>query len=393
MKKLLLSLAVVATMLASCSDDDPKTVPAIEGNTINGGDLTENHTLEGEIKLDGALFVKEGATLTIKEGATITASNIGVKAYILIERGAKIMAEGTADKPITFTSSGTGAGSWGGLIVNGYAPIAGGGESATEIATTIKFGGDKATDNSGVLKYLIIEKTGASINDDAEHNGLTLNGVGSTTQISNIMIKNGDDDGIEFFGGTVSVTNLLVVNAKDDMFDFTMGYVGKLENAYGVREAGYTARTSDPRGIEADGNKDGKFPDHTNQSDITIKDITIQNLATSDAEGNGRLDDAIKIRRGAKATITNALVTTNVTEQTNINVKDVIDLVDKRGAAVDATAISCTISENITWKVGTETDNEDKTGKVTFGGTVPTEAEGNTGADKTKFAWTGYTFK
>lgn len=98
---------------------------------------------------------------------------------------------------------------------------------------------------------------------------------------------------IEFFGGTVNVTNLLAVNPDDDMFDFTQGY---------------TSTEADPRGIEADGNLDGDYPSHLRQSDFRVENMTIVNNAANTTNNVDRMQDAIKIRRGAKATITNALV-------------------------------------------------------------------------------------
>src|SRR5699024_144988 len=159
----------------------------------------------------------------------------------------------------------------------------------------------------GVITDVELNEAEARANADVEHNGLTLNGVGAGTTIENLYIANGADDGIEFFGGTVNVKNLLVVNSDDDMFDFTQGYIGTLENAYGVWEEGFTSSESDPRGIEADGNLDGNFPDHSNQSDFTVRNITFD-LRLSPAEDSdtqnvtNKMQDVIKIRRGAKAT-------------------------------------------------------------------------------------------
>src|SRR5690606_38906600 len=130
----------------------------------------------------------------------------------------------------------------------------------TEINDHIQYGGSNINDNSGELDYVIIEYSGANISDDKEHNGLTLNGVGKGTKISNIYVKDGADDGIEFFGGSVNVTNLLVVNSEDDMFDCTQGYSCTLKNAYGVWETDFKTDEGDPRGIEADGNHDGEGP-------------------------------------------------------------------------------------------------------------------------------------
>ncbi|WP_445752856.1 hypothetical protein, partial [Polaribacter sp.] len=287
MKKTILSIVTIASLIftgCSLSDDDNNGNVGGEVTVQNlAGNLTSDLTLKSGVahNLIGALLVKEGATLTIEAGVTINALAGGTDVYILVEKGGKIIANGTAANPIKFTSSATSpkAGDWGGLIINGRAPLSrqNGSESnaATEVKNSILFGGSVANDNSGILNYVILEYTGARIDDEAEHNGLTLNGVGSGTVLSNIAIIDGDDDGIEFFGGTVNASNILVVNAKDDMFDFTQGYVGTCTNLYGVREAGYVAVTSDPRGIEADGNLDGNSPSDINQSVFTINGVTI----------------------------------------------------------------------------------------------------------------------
>ena len=179
---------------------------------------------------------------------------------------------------------------------------------------------------------------------DIEHNGLTLNGVGSGTKIENIYVLESADDAIEFFGGTVNVTNLLAVNPDDDMFDFTQGYSGTLKNCYGVWENGYTSTEADPRGIEADGNLDGLYPTHLRQSDFRVENMTIVNNAADKADNVDRMQDVIKIRRGAKAAIVNALV-----KGTGGSI-DLIDMSDSKGAGNADSSVSITNSLNLTGK-------------------------------------------
>ncbi|WP_339661308.1 hypothetical protein [uncultured Polaribacter sp.] len=389
MKKTILSIVTIASLIftgCSLSDDDNVTIVEGEVTAQNlAGNLTSDLTLKSGVthNLTGALLVKDGATLTIEAGTTINALAGGTDVYILIEKGAKIIADGTASSPIKFTSSAVvqKAGDWGGIILNGKAPLSRqtGSESnaATEVKNSILFGGSDATDNSGILNYVILEYTGARIDDESEHNGLTLNGVGSGTTITNIAILNGDDDGIEFFGGTVNATNILVVNAKDDMFDFTQGYVGTCTNLYGVRENGYTAVTSDPRGIEADGNLDGNSPSDINQANFTINGVTIIN----NADGV-EMSDGIKIRRGAIATITNAYLVLG----SGAKFGDVIDLQDSKSDANDATKITAVAS------TANGLDITDIKNTVSGGATINLTAALTGGADKSVFAWTGYSF-
>ena len=391
MKKLSLCiLATVAILLSSCSlDNDDENQGIIPGTEVTSQNLAGNLTTDLRLtsgiahNLIGALLVKDGATLTIDAGTRINALAGGTDVYILVEKGGKIIADGTVDNPIVFTSNATNPqpGDWGGIIVNGKAPLSrqtgSDSNSAAEVNAAILYGGAVSDDNSGILNYVKIEYTGARIDDEAEHNGLTLNAVGAGTVISNIAILNGDDDGIEFFGGTVNASNILVVNAKDDMFDFTQGYVGTCTNLYGVRENGYTAVTSDPRGIEADGNLDGNTPTDIDQSQFTIDKITIINNASG-----VDMSDGIKVRRGATATITNAYLSLGA----GATYSDLVDLTDGKGDGTDA--ISITGNAN----TANGLDITDIKNTTSGGATVAITAATTGGADSSVFAWTGYSF-
>ena len=394
MKKLFLTAMAFAALmsapvLTSCSDEDePGGGGGGQGEAveIGGGALEEDMTLDAtkEYLLTGTLTVPDGVTLTIPAGTTIRAQK-GFDKYIIVAQGGKIEAKGTATQPIVFTADDESAaepGYWGGLIVNGKAPISGGGTSAAEVDNDQMYGGTDEADNSGSIQYVKLLYTGARSSADVEHNGLTLNGVGSGTTIDHIYILEGADDAIEFFGGSVDVDNLLAVNCDDDMFDFTQGYSGKLSNCYGVWEAGFTSTEEDPRGVEADGNLDGNYPEHNPQSDFTIENMTIENL--SDYEMN----DAIKIRRGAKATITNALV------KGSGPISDLVDMTDSKGVADNASVISVT-TENAATDVEMVyvPDPEDDPDGQTLTCTATVDVvSGNAGASQSDFAWTGYTF-
>lgn len=371
-----------ATTFTACNDDDSNLVDnGGKGEETQIEELSGNITgtkalnAEKEYVLTGTLVVQDGAVLEIPAGTTIK-SRQGFANYILVARGGKIMAEGTADKPITFTADvdDAGSGYWGGIILNGKALISGtaktGNEGATEINNDYKYGGSDDTDDSGVLKYVRIICSGARSSADIEHNGLTLNAVGSGTTIENIYIAEGADDAIEFFGGSVNVTNLLVVNCEDDMFDFTQGYTGTLKNCYGIWEEGFTSDEADPRGVEADGNLDGDGPDHEHQSDFKIENMTVENR-TVDAE----MQDVIKVRRGARAVISNALVK---------GAGKCIDLVDVTDKKSDGNAES---SIRLTNALTTVFSGEEVNGTADV-----TVTDGNAGADSAAFIWCGYKF-
>ncbi len=379
-KSILTFIAAVAIAITSCETDDITIVGGGTDDSLNlAGNITANRTLTAgnAYVLNGPMFIKDGVTLTIEAGTTITAQAGGTDVYLLVERGGRIIADGTPTAPIRFTSSSRVPAAWGGVIINGNAFISGQNpqgqnEAGTEVNAGILFGGNNDTENSGILDHVIIEYTGARIDGSAEHNGLTLNGVGSGTTLSNIWIANGDDDAIEFFGGSVNATNIFVLNAKDDMFDFTQGYRGTCTNLYGVREPGYTAVTSDPRGIEADGNLDGNSPSDNTQSVFTVNDLTIINSGN-----NVEFSDLIKVRRGATATINNALAGTFGTATAS----DFIDLEDSRGNATAATVVNATAN-------GTADGSDVKNApNATINVTTA-----NTGADASAFSWTGYNF-
>lgn len=270
-------LAVASLVFTSCEGDEtieeilvsPLIVTtADDGSIIYTGTITENTTwtAEQEYVLSGRVIVAEGATLTIEEGAVIKGeSGSGNSASVLIvARGGKLNANGTAANPVVFTSTqdnltvdgyaevlddnvvevaaGTPALSssdnslWGGVIVLGKAPVsvASGSEAQIEgIPATVTaglYGGSESDDNSGSITYISIRHGGIEIGAGNEINGLTLGGVGSETVIENVEVYANFDDGIEFFGGTVDVTNAVVWAAGDDAIDTDQGWAGTLDN-------------------------------------------------------------------------------------------------------------------------------------------------------------------
>ncbi|MCO5259503.1 MAG: hypothetical protein M9916_05105 [Crocinitomicaceae bacterium] len=364
--------------------DDGSCTYNIAGELV--GSISGTKTLDASISylITGPVIVEEGAVLNIPAGTTIKAKK-GFNNYILVLQGGKINVNGTAEKPVRITADISNAqpGHWGGLIINGRAPLAGGTIGSTEISSAHQYGGTDPNDNSGSITHLILEYTGARSSADVEHNGLTLNGVGNGTIIENIYIPNGADDGVELFGGTVNIKNIFVVNSDDDMFDFTQGYTGTIENAYGIWEAGYTSTESDPRGIEADGNLDGNFPSQTGQSNFIVKNLTIDLKITVATDGDAsnvtnKMQDAIKIRRGAKINVINALIKGSGT------VIDLIDFTDGKGTGDAGSTISLTNSLNNTIL-----------GKLVNPTTGFPDAKietGNTGCPSNLFHWTNYNF-
>jgi len=405
MKKLFLNLVMAAAflapvMLTSCDKDD-NNGPGSTGQNHLSGTIIDAVTLDAskEYLLTGPLIVEDGGVLTIPAGTTIKARK-GFNQYILVLQGGKIFVNGTAANPVTMTSADANPdrGDWGGLIINGRAPLTIGADGkssvgTTEINTAFFYGGDIMDDNSGSITYLKLMYTGSRSNADVEHNGLTLNGVGNGTTINNIFVYECGDDGIEFFGGSVNVTNLLVVNTDDDMFDITQGWSGTLTNAYGIWEKGFMSTEDDPRGVEADGNHDGNFPTHARQSNFTIRNMTIElrldPVATDDPAFRWKaMQDVIKIRRGAIANIENALVKGIGTAI------DIIDMTDGRGAGNPNSTISITnaLTTPFTGAAVNFSATQLYDSVNMFGNNISNlkiEA-GNAGCDPNIFAWTGY---
>ncbi|MCL5992034.1 MAG: T9SS type A sorting domain-containing protein [Bacteroidetes bacterium] len=205
------------------------------------GIITSNKTLTANKiwGLKGVVFVANGATLTIEPG-TIIMGEVGATSALCINRGGKIIADGTPTKPIVFTS-GVVAGSrdrgdWGGLLIMGKAPtnlveapIEGG--IADDASTKVNgwYGGNDPNDNSGILRYVRIEFAGIAESPDNELNGLTLGAVGSGTIIDHVQVSYSNDDSFEWFGGTVNCKHLIAYNAIDDDFDTDNGYRGIIQ--------------------------------------------------------------------------------------------------------------------------------------------------------------------
>jgi hypothetical protein len=397
MKKSFLSFLMAAALIApamvmtSCNNnDDPKPGPTVDNQLA--GTISSDSTLDATIEylLTGQLLVADGATLTIPAGTVIKAKK-GFGSYILVEQGGKINVNGTAAAPVTMTSNeaSPSSGDWGGLIINGRAPLTAADEvGKTEIANAYAYGGTKADDNSGTITYLVIEYAGAKSSANVEHNGLTLNGVGNKTTIENIYVYKSADDGIEFFGGSVNVTNLLVISPDDDMFDFTQGYTGTLKNCYGIWEKGFSSSEADPRGVEADGNLDGLFAANPNQSTFTIENMTIDvrldpvTATTDDATAAKiTMQDALKVRRGATATVINALVLGSGT------VTNIVDLTDGAGvgfASAEGIKVVNSLKETPATPINGDATNVTVTDKATPAATD--------GCATSVFGWTGYQF-
>ncbi|MBC7976697.1 MAG: hypothetical protein H7138_17120 [Myxococcales bacterium] len=264
MKRLTILTSVLA-LAAGCGDDggntppiDGPVAPPIDGPVtppIDGPVVGQTITLDADITTNTTLlavntyviptmkqlFVKSGATLTIEPGTVIKGDRGSV---LVITRGSKINANGTAAKPIVLTTTQAAGqktpGWWGGLLVLGAARI-----NVNERATPKseeatfeafapgtaegKFGGTNDADDSGIIKYVRIEFAGFNFVADREFNNFTLCGVGSGTTVDYVQLHGGTDDGIELFGGTVNVKHIVSSQNQDDGFDMDNGWNGNAQ--------------------------------------------------------------------------------------------------------------------------------------------------------------------
>ena len=238
-KFLFLFATILGLTFTSCGDDPDPIIsvdsPVIENLKIGimNGTLEENFTLDASVSytLSGSFLIEDGVTLNVPAGTQINAVANGVDIYIAVLQGGKININGTESSPVIMASTNGAPGDWGGLTICGKATTTAGANATAEVGGFI-YGGSTDSDNSGIIKNLIIKGTGAAINADSEYNGVSFYAVGSGTVVENLAVIDGADDGVEFFGGTVSVNNLYLENNEDDAIDWTEGWNGTVSNSY-----------------------------------------------------------------------------------------------------------------------------------------------------------------
>jgi hypothetical protein len=273
---------------------------------VLSGRITTSLTLTADkpYLLSGPVFIGDGdseTVLNIEAGTTIYGlKDPGSPGTLIIDRGSRIEAVGTADAPIVFTSDQLEGqkdrGDWGGIIINGFAPINGCDSapcSAEGEGSTGVYGGDDPADNSGTLKYVRVEYAGTLFSEDNELNGIAFQGVGSGTVVDYVQVHMNKDDGIEFFGGTVSAKHVVLTGVGDDSIDWTDGWVGNIQFAI-VKQY----EDNGDNGIEADNNKANN--DLLPRSNPTLANLTFV--------GNSNTDIGILVREGTGVTISKAVI-------------------------------------------------------------------------------------
>jgi hypothetical protein len=290
---------------AGWANFDPKnTAYPATTVTIPAGNITTNTTWtkNNVYLLNGWVYVKDGATLTIEAG-TVIRGDLTNKGSLIVEKGGKLIANGTLTEPIVFTSNQAVGertyGDWGGIIICGKAPINQPTGSATiEGGVGSTYGGTDPNDNSGSLQFVRIEFSGIAFQPNSEINGLTMGGVGAGTTLNHIQVSYCGDDSFEWFGGNVNAKYLIAFRGWDDDFDTDNGYSGMVQYAVSLRDPA-VADQSTSNGFESDNDASG-----SNNNPITsaiFSNVTVLGpLTTSSSSVHAKYGVAAHLRRNIK---------------------------------------------------------------------------------------------
>lgn len=288
-------------------------------NLIISGKINADRTLRtgNTYTLRGIVYVVDGAKLTIEPGVTILGEKTS-RGTLVITRGSQILANGTPDKPIVFTSSAAtpARGDWGGLVIcgraktnNSFNGVAGVGEVEGGVNNAEGlglYGGADDNDNSGVLKYVRVEYAGYAYLPDKELNGITFCAVGRSTEVDNVQVSYANDDSFEWFGGTVDCKHLIAYRGLDDDFDTDNGFSGRVQFAIGFRDS-LVADISGSNGFESDNDAGGSalLP----QTSAVFSNVTLigprENLSNV---GNSNFKRGMHIRRNSALSLFNSIV-------------------------------------------------------------------------------------
>lgn len=293
----------------------PKTIVDVEGVIEGNVTWTANkiYRLKGFVRVGEELVagtVTKIGNLTIEAGTTII-GDIATKGTLVVHRGSKLNAVGTAAAPIVFTSGqpvgARNPGDWGGVVLCGKATNNQGVNIELEGAYKGFHGGSTDNDNSGTLKYVRIEYAGVPIIPNAEINSLTMGSVGSGTTLEYVQASYGLDDSFEWFGGTVNGKYLIAYKGTDDDFDCDFGWTGTVQFALGYRD-GNLADGSGSNGFEVDNDAAGSA--NTPFTAPTFANVSIigpRSSNTSFVDLN--FQNGLQLRRNNKIKIYNTFVT------------------------------------------------------------------------------------
>ena len=339
-KNIFYLVAISAMLITGCRKIEMDGEPIIINQPGTGGGGTgQTITLSGRINTDttfrkantyilkGLVYIVGNHTLTIEPGTVIKGSFSGADvAALIITRGSKIVAPGTATEPIIFTSAAPNpqSGDWGGIVIcgkasintsyngtNGLYQVEGGIDNANGDGLAGSGDGTPATtpnddDNSGVLKYVRIEYAGYAYQPDKEINSLTMAAVGRGTTIDHVQVVYAKDDAYEWFGGTVNCKYLIAYKTQDDDFDTDNGYSGKVQFGLAIRDS-VIADISNSETFESDNNASGTTA--SPKTSAIFSNITsIGPRATTANIGSSLFRGAAHIRRNTAMSLYNSII-------------------------------------------------------------------------------------
>ena len=339
-KNIFYLVAISAMLITGCRKIEMDGEPIIINQPGTGGGGTgQTITVSGRINADttfrkantyilkGLVYIVGNHTLTIEPGTVIKGSFSGADvAALIITRGSKIVATGTATEPIIFTSAAPNpqSGDWGGIVIcgkasintsyngtNGLYQVEGGIDNANGDGLAGSGDGTPATtpnddDNSGVLKYVRIEYAGYAYQPDKEINSLTMAAVGRGTTIDHVQVVYAKDDAYEWFGGTVNCKYLIAYKTQDDDFDTDNGYSGKVQFGLAIRDS-VIADISNSETFESDNNASGTTA--SPKTSAIFSNITsIGPRATTANIGSSLFRGAAHIRRNTAMSLYNSII-------------------------------------------------------------------------------------
>lgn len=297
----------------------PKTVVTVTGSITANTTWTNDkiYKLSGYVRVGADASItgtpSSTAILTIQPG-TIIVGERATRGTLIVQRGSQLIADGTAQAPIIFTSERDPGlrepGDWGGIVLCGRSTYNQGGWGELEGSYGAFAGGGPTpvlTDNSGILRYVRIEYAGVSLSTNVEINALTLGAVGSGTTLEYIQVSYSGDDAFEWFGGTVNSRYLVAYRSLDDDFDTDNGYTGVNQFGLGIRGT-LLADASGSNGFESDNNATG-----SNASPVTAATFANYSLFGPKADANTSISpqfqNGIHLRRNTQLKIYNTFVT------------------------------------------------------------------------------------